>query len=99
VPGLQGQEKGVHEGQLIFPACGGKYMGGKTMKCPICGCQEFFVKDADDEFETREFSVAGGDVRFSAGAEGESVPKVQEATETFCNRCSWHGKLQELKKT
>jgi hypothetical protein len=43
--------------------------------------------------------VAGGDVSFGAGAEGGPVPEVREATETFCNKCSWHGKFQELKKT
>jgi hypothetical protein len=73
--------------------------GGKTMKCPLCGCQNFFVKNPDDEFETREFSVASEEVHFSAGAESDSVPKVQESTETFCNKCSWHGKFQDLKKT
>jgi hypothetical protein len=74
-------------------------MGGKTMKCPLCGCQNFFVKNPDDEFETREFSVASGEVRFSAGAADDPASDVREATETFCNRCSWHGKLQDLKKT
>ena len=74
-------------------------MGEKEMKCPVCGCQEFFVKDPEDEFETREFSVASGEVRFSAGAADDQVSGVREATETFCNRCSWHGKYQELKKT
>jgi hypothetical protein len=69
------------------------------MKCPICGCQEFFVKDPDDDFETYGFSVASGNVRFSADAEDPAPPAVQEATETYCNRCSWHGKLQDLKKT
>jgi hypothetical protein len=69
------------------------------MKCPLCGSQNFFVKNPDDEFETREFSVAGGDVRFSADAEDDPVSEIQEATETFCNKCSWHGKLQELQKT
>jgi hypothetical protein len=73
-------------------------MRGKAMQCPLCGCQDFFVKDPDDEFETREFSVAGGDVRFSTDTPDAPAPQVQETTETFCNRCSWHGKLQELNK-
>jgi hypothetical protein len=68
------------------------------MECPICGCQEFFVKDPEDEFETYEFSVASGAVRFSADVENESAPEVQEASETFCNKCAWHGKFQELRK-
>jgi len=68
------------------------------MECPICGCQDFFVKDPEDEFETYEFSVASGAVRFSAEAEDTPVPEVRDTTETFCNRCSWHGKYQELLK-
>ena len=68
------------------------------MECPLCGCEEFYVKNPEDEFETFEFSVASGGVRFSADAEDAAAPEVQEATETFCNRCSWHGKFQELKK-
>jgi hypothetical protein len=68
------------------------------MECPICGCQEFFVKDPEDEFETYEFSVESGAVRFSADAEGSPIPDFRDATETFCNRCSWHGKYQELRK-
>ncbi len=68
------------------------------MKCPVCGCQNFFVRDPADEFETFEFSVASGDVRFRADAEKAAAPEVQETTETFCNKCAWHGKFQELKK-
>ena len=69
------------------------------MKCPVCGCQDFFVKDPNDEFETHGFSVASGNVRFSADSEDAQVPVVKETTETFCNRCTWHGGYQELKKT
>jgi hypothetical protein len=68
------------------------------MKCPICGCQDFFVKNPDDEFDTREFSVGGGEVKFSADAEGEPLPELREATEAFCNKCTWHGEFQQLKK-
>jgi hypothetical protein len=69
------------------------------MKCPLCGCQNFFVKNPDDEFETYEFSVASGDVHFGADAEAAASPEIQETTETFCNKCSWHGKFQDLKKS
>ena len=69
------------------------------MKCPVCGCLDFFVKDPVDEFETREFSVAGGEVSFSAGAEDGPVPELRESTETFCNKCTWHGEFQKLKKS
>lgn len=67
------------------------------MKCPVCGCQEFFVKDPEDEFETREFSVASGAVCFEAGGAEAPAHGIQVATETYCNKCSWHGKLGELK--
>jgi hypothetical protein len=68
------------------------------MECPICGCQEFFVKDPEDEFETYEFSVASGAVRFSAEAGDAPATEVKDVTETFCNKCAWHGKFQELRK-
>jgi hypothetical protein len=74
-------------------------MEAKAMECPLCGCQEFYLKNPEDEFETLEFSVASGDARFSADVEDAAAPRVKEATETYCNRCSWHGKFQELKKS
>lgn len=69
------------------------------MECPLCGCQDFYVKDPDDEFETHGFNVASGEVRFSSDSQEAPPPNVQETIEAFCNRCSWHGKLRELKKT
>jgi hypothetical protein len=69
------------------------------MECPVCGCQDFFVKDPEDEYETFEFSVAGGEVRFSADGEGQPAADVRATTETFCNRCAWHGKFGELEKS
>jgi hypothetical protein len=58
-----------------------------------------FRQDPEDEFETRGFSVASGTVCFEAGEAEASVPGIQEATETYCNKCSWHGKLGELKRS
>jgi hypothetical protein len=67
------------------------------MECPLCGCQDFFVKHPDDEFETFEFSVAEGRVAFHATDAG-AAPDVQADTETYCNRCSWHGRLKDLNR-
>jgi hypothetical protein len=67
------------------------------MKCPVCGCEKFFVKNPEDAFETFEFRVADGGVAFDADA-AEDAPEVGPATETFCNKCSWHGKLGEMKR-
>ena len=39
-------------------------MGNITMKCPICGCEKFYLKDPDDEYETYEFELSDGEVAF-----------------------------------
>ena len=69
------------------------------MECPLCGCQDFYIKNPDDEFETYEFSVGSGEVRFSADGDEPSAADVRDTTETFCNRCAWHGKLEDLRKS
>ena len=33
------------------------------MKCPLCGCVSFYVKDPDDAYETYEFDWRDGRVR------------------------------------
>ena len=67
-------------------------------KCPICGCEEFYVKDPDDEYETYEFRCKDGEVCFNPDVDCEAAPEVGDDTETFCNRCSWHDKLKVVKK-
>jgi hypothetical protein len=66
------------------------------MKCPVCGCQGFYVKDPEDEFETYELRVGDGGIAFEPGTDASAAPALGDATETFCNKCSWHGKLGEL---
>ena len=36
------------------------------MKCPVCGCQKFFLKDPADEFETYDFDLKDGQAIFTA---------------------------------
>ena len=67
------------------------------MKCPICGSLNFFVKDAEDEYETREFELKGQDVVFNPAAAESDSPEVKSDTEIFCEKCAWHDKFQELK--
>ena len=69
------------------------------MKCPVCGCQNFYVKDPDDEYETCEFELRNGKIEYSTDADAAECPDIQENTETFCDKCSWHGKLKELIET
>ena len=67
------------------------------MKCPLCGCEEFYVKDPDDEYELYEFTCKDGAVVFQEGVDADGAPPVDDATETYCNRCAWHGRKETLK--
>ncbi len=66
------------------------------MECPLCGCEQFYVKDTDDEYETYAFSCPNGEIVFSSQGDGLEHPEIHERTETYCNRCAWHGKYQEI---
>jgi hypothetical protein len=68
------------------------------MKCPICSCVNFYIKDPEDEYETYEFELKNGHVAFRSEDEAAAAPEVQDQTEAFCNQCSWHGRLQDLGK-
>jgi hypothetical protein len=61
------------------------------MKCPVCGSQRFFIKDPKDEYDTYEFDLKAGQVVFV-----DEPQEVRPETETFCNRCSWHGRFEAL---
>jgi len=67
------------------------------IECPLCGCEQFYVKDPDDEYETYEFSCPNGKIVFSSKGDELEHPEILERTETYCNRCAWHGKYQEIK--
>jgi hypothetical protein len=62
------------------------------MKCPVCGSLKFFVKDPADEYETHEFDLRDGQAVFP-----DESQEVLPVTETYCNRCAWHGKFEMLK--
>jgi hypothetical protein len=68
------------------------------MKCPVCSCTNFYVKDPEDEYETYEIELKDGQVAFDSEDEAAAAPDIQNDTEAFCNKCSWHGKLEELTK-
>lgn len=63
------------------------------MKCPVCGCLSFYLKDPDDAFETHEFDLKAGEPAFQSG----SIEMLNDDTEAFCNTCAWHGRFAELK--
>ena len=69
------------------------------MKCPFCGCQSFYLKDPDDEYETYDFGVEKDAVKFSPEVNESDVPELQEETQCYCNQCAWNGKFGELKNS
>jgi len=66
------------------------------MKCPLCGCVDFYIKDPDDAYETYGFSWRDGNVEFASDVDSTSCPEVCDDTEIFCDKCSWHGRSKEL---
>jgi len=67
------------------------------MKCPLCGCVEFYVKNPDDEYDIYEFTCKDGDISYEADADADDMPPVSDSTEAYCNKCAWHGKVETIK--
>lgn len=68
------------------------------MKCPVCRCEKFFVKDPEDEYETYEIEMKAGLVAFCDPDEAEAGDfEIEAGTEAYCDKCTWHGKVQDLK--
>ena len=65
----------------------------------MCGCEHFYVKNPDDEYEMQEFDLQGGEVIFTAEEAEGGRRDIQDETETYCDNCSWHGKFKELRKS
>ena len=68
------------------------------IKCPLCGSLKFYVKDPDDEYEICEFECIEGEIVFQPELDADEVPEIRENTQTYCDKCAWHGKFDELKK-
>lgn len=68
------------------------------MKCPTCGCEKFYVKDKNDEYEIYEFSTLGENIVFDEELGPQKIPKITNEIDTFCNKCAWHGKFNTLTK-
>jgi hypothetical protein len=67
-------------------------------ECPLCGSQRFYIKDAEDQFEMYEFDLKEGEIAFDPEVSGSELPDVTDETETYCDKCAWHGKLETLKR-
>ncbi|MCU0588431.1 MAG: hypothetical protein MUF52_09765 [Syntrophobacteraceae bacterium] len=67
-------------------------------KCPVCASRKFFVKDEEDEFEVHDFEIVGGEVVFQESGDPAEAPRLEDGTEAYCGRCSWHGAMERLTK-
>lgn len=67
-------------------------------KCPLCGSMSFYVKDPADEYETHEFDLHNGEVAFGIQESGLEAPPILDHTDTFCNKCAWHGEFITILK-
>ena len=63
------------------------------MQCPLCRSQSFYIKDPNDEYEMYRFDVREGQVCFDSEIDTSLIPALTDSTETFCDKCSWHGKF------
>lgn len=68
---------------------------GKS-KCPTCGCETFYVKDPNDEFEVHMFTCEDGNVCFDSES-AENPPPIEDDTETYCDNCAWHDSFKKVK--
>jgi len=44
-----------------------------------------------------EFSYNKGDISFKDDIDKDDVPQINDSTETYCNKCAWHGKKESLR--
>ncbi|MDD9300948.1 MAG: hypothetical protein HUK40_00845 [Desulfobacter sp.] len=66
------------------------------MKCPTCGYDRFYIKDAEDEYEIYEFTAPNGKVVFDETLDTQNIPEIKKEDETYCDKCAWHGKFESL---
>lgn len=67
------------------------------MACPLCGCEHFYVKNPEDEYETYEFDLRNGEILFASEDAKSACPEIGDDTEAFCDNCAWHGKWKQIK--
>ncbi len=67
------------------------------MKCPICGCTNFFVKDPEDQFEIYKFNLnEDGEICFEETINPDSYPQIRPDSSVYCDECAWNGRFSEL---
>lgn len=65
--------------------------------CPVCGCNKFYVKNPEDEYDIYEFECRNGKICFEESIEDDECPEINDSTRTYCNKCAWHDTFEKLK--
>jgi hypothetical protein len=68
----------------------------KNGTCPLCQSRSFYVKNPQDSYEVHEFHLEQGKIVFEPEEDAGEAPDIEEGTETYCTRCSWHDKFRML---
>ena len=66
------------------------------MKCPVCGCEYFYVKNPDNPYKYYQFTCKDGEAHFSAEVDQNEVPEMTDETQTHCIQCVWQGEFKRL---
>lgn len=66
------------------------------MACPVCRCESFYIKNPQDRFETRDFEYKNGLVKYTETDDDVVGLEVTPECEIYCQRCAWHGPLEEI---
>ena len=53
------------------------------MSCPICGQNDFYIKDPDDEYECYDFCIKNGEVCFDEAIASDDLPEVTRGDQSF----------------
>ena len=67
------------------------------MACPLCKSQQFYIKNPEDSFETYDFELEDGRLRFDDPESAPTTDQIEKEEEIFCQRCAWHGPFDKIK--
>lgn len=67
------------------------------MKCPFCGHQRFYLKDAANDYETYGFSCETGEVCFDVDVDITEIKMPLDESPVYCETCAWSGKFRDIR--
>jgi hypothetical protein len=67
-------------------------------QCPVCGCDTFYCKNPEDEYDTKTFNVVDGSAVPSDPEDDDWSEDMTSETEAYCDRCTWHAPFGDVTK-